>query len=137
MENTTDKDYDEFLTFVHSESAVTEEYTTSNPKNDDDVESGSKTVLNGDRVRRTSSIGLSRRASTTETRRNPFAIREGHALIFSNINMTLVRVGIIYLCNCYFFVAVKLYLIPYTMFTCCISINMNCKRITRMGRGSF
>ena len=94
MENTTDKDYDKFLTFVHSESAVTEDYT-SNPKNNDDVESGSKTaILNGNRVRRTSSIGLSRRASTTETRRNPFAIREGHALIFSNINMTLVRVGI-------------------------------------------
>ena len=94
MESNKDKDYDEFLTFVHSESAVTEDYTTSNPNKNDDVESGSKTILNGNRVRRTSSIGLSRRASTTETRRNPFAIREGHALIFSNINMTLVRVGI-------------------------------------------
>jgi len=93
MDNSKDKDYDEFLTFVHSESAVTEDYT-SNPKNDD-VESGSKTILNGNgAARRTSSIGLSRRASTTETRRNPFAIREGHALIFSNINMILVRVGI-------------------------------------------
>ena len=95
MENTTDKDYDEFLTFVHSESAVTEDYTS---KNNDDVESGTKTKsINGNGQRRTSSIGLSRRASTTETRRNPFAIREGHALIFSNINMTLVRVGISYI----------------------------------------
>ena len=94
MENSKDKDYDEFLTFVHSESVVTDDYSTNLPTKNDDVESGSKTILNGDRVRRTSSIGLSRRASTTETRRNPFAIREGHALIFSNINMTLVRVGI-------------------------------------------
>ena len=88
MENTTDKDYDKFLTFVHSESVITDDY--SNPKNnDDDVEFGSQTI-NGNGVRRTPSIGLSRRASTTETRRNPFAMREGHALIFSNINMTLV-----------------------------------------------
>jgi len=94
MENSKDKDYDEFLTFVHSESVVTDDYSTNLPTKNDDVESGSKTILNGNRVRRTSSIGLSRRASTTETRRNPFAIREGHALIFSNINMTLVRVGI-------------------------------------------
>ena len=78
MESNKDKDYDKFLTFVHSESAVTEDYTTSNPKNDDDdVESGSKTTIHGNGVRRTSSIGLSRRASTTETRRNPFAMREG------------------------------------------------------------
>ena len=102
MENTTDKDYDEFLTFVHSESVITDDYSVppnddySVPpnKNNDDVESGRSKTINGNGVRRTSSIGLSRRASTTETRRNPFAIREGHALIFSNINMTLVRVGI-------------------------------------------
>jgi len=92
MESNKDKDYDDFLTFVHSESAVTEDY---NYTKNNDVESGSKTILNGNgAARRTSSIGLSRRASTTETRRNPFAIREGHALIFSNINMILVRVGI-------------------------------------------
>ena len=95
MESSKDKDYDEFLTFVHSESVVTDDYSTNLPTKNDDVESGrSKTTINGSGVRRTSSIGLSRRASTTETRRNPFAIREGHALIFSNINMTLVRVGI-------------------------------------------
>ena len=95
MDNSKDKDYDEFLTFVHSESVITDDYSVPpSNKNDDDVESGSKTIINGNGVRRTSSIGLSRRASTTETRRNPFAIREGHALIFSNINMILVRVGI-------------------------------------------
>jgi ABC-type lipoprotein export system ATPase subunit len=32
---------------------------------------------------------LSRRASTTEERRNPFAEREGNALMWSNVNMTL------------------------------------------------
>lgn len=96
MDNTADKDYDEFLTFVHEESVITDDYSSPPPNKNDDVESGrstTKTIGNG-AARRTSSIGLSRRASTTETRRNPFAIREGHALIFSNINMTLVRVGI-------------------------------------------
>ena len=32
---------------------------------------------------------LSRRASTTEERRNPFAEREGNALIWTGVNMTL------------------------------------------------
>lgn len=38
---------------------------------------------------RRSRMSSSRRASTTEERRNPFAFREGNALIWRNVNMTL------------------------------------------------
>lgn len=38
---------------------------------------------------RKSRISSSRRASTTEERQNPFAYREGNALIWRNVNMTL------------------------------------------------
>ena len=38
---------------------------------------------------RKSRMSSSRRASTTEERQNPFAYREGNALIWRNVNMTL------------------------------------------------
>ncbi len=41
------------------------------------------------RASRKSQISSSRRASTTEERQNPFAYREGNALIWRNVNMTL------------------------------------------------
>ena len=53
------------------------------------VVSSSSRVSMGHSSRRNS---LGRRASTTEDRRNPFALREGHALIWRNINMVLVSI---------------------------------------------
>ena len=59
------------------------EYTGSH------VVSSSSRVSMGHSSRRNS---LGRRASTAEDRRNPFALREGHALIWRNINMVLVSI---------------------------------------------
>ncbi|KAL7545612.1 hypothetical protein ACHAWF_008965 [Thalassiosira exigua] len=49
---------------------------------------GSSTMVNSARNGRRSN-GMLRRASTTEERRNPFAMREGNALIWRNVDMTL------------------------------------------------
>ena len=63
------------------------------------VTRGAHGEYSGSHVVSSSSMGhssrrnsLGRRASTTEDRRNPFALREGHALIWRNINMVLVSI---------------------------------------------
>ena len=116
-----DDAFDEFLQFVHADSVVTDDYslnpsasskekveTASSSVNDDsrvsvkivssnDVElgNGSKAITTPSRSS-SSAMGISRRgslqASTTETRRNPFAMREGHALIWSDVSMVLVSI---------------------------------------------
>ena len=123
----SDRGFNDFLNFVHGESAITEDYSnsvhfqdnTNNSNAGDDVElganqaeeynngssvvtrgahgeySGSHVVSSSSRVSmghssRRNSLG--RHASTTEDRRNPFALREGHALIWRNINMVLVSI---------------------------------------------
>lgn len=113
-----DDAYDEFLQFVHADSVVTDDYslnpsasskekveTASSSVNgeprvsvkivsNNDVESGNGSKAITTPSRSSSALGISRRgslqASTTETRRNPFAMREGHALIWSNVSMVLV-----------------------------------------------
>ena len=116
-----DDAYDEFLQFVHADSVVTDDYSLDpsasskdkaetasssvkgNPRvsvkmvssNDVELGNGSKAITTTSRSS-SSAIGISRRgslqASTTETRRNPFAMREGHALIWSDVSMVLVSI---------------------------------------------
>ncbi len=43
-------------------------------------------------------VSGSRRASTTEERRNPFAERDGNALIWKDLNMTVVISLTLYIC---------------------------------------
>lgn len=52
---------------------------------------GAKLKLSPSKMSSTSGNGRSVRATTTEERRNPFAGRDGNSLIWSNVNMTLVR----------------------------------------------
>ena len=101
--------FDEFLQFVNSGDIDEETETapssvkivaasTAVSLDNNDVEAGATGGANVKKSsvghsshrssRRTS--GLSRRASTTEERRNPFANREGNSLIWKDVNMTLV-----------------------------------------------
>ena len=130
----SDRGFNDFLNFVHGESAITEDYSnsvhfqdnnntnTNNSNAGDDVELGTNTSRKAEERNNGSSVvtrgahgeysgshvvssssrvsmghssrrnSLGRRASTTEDRRNPFALREGHALIWRNINMVLVGI---------------------------------------------
>ncbi len=49
-------------------------------------------------------MAQSRHASTSEERRNPFAEREGNALIWKNLNMTVVSA---FVCICFLAVIIR------------------------------
>ncbi len=106
--------YDEFLQYVNSPEkeeaapAPTVKLVASAAVAiDGDVETGTKTTTTSHSYSRESTRNANgstahgsnhsrrfstgrRRSSTTEERRNPFALREGNALIWRNVNMTLV-----------------------------------------------
>ena len=102
-------DYNKFLQFLESGGVGGGDGSASASKNDTPITSDhSDTGLLPSNVHRSDSAGqesgaaaaaasasrrsrmsLSRRASTTEERRNPFAYREGNALIWRNVSMTL------------------------------------------------
>ena len=102
-DQTPDKDggYESFVQFLHDDKVKAENKVGSFQA---DEEKGLGDVVAGEtapksngvdlseskRIARGSMMGISRRASTTEERRNPFAAREGNALIWTGVNMTLV-----------------------------------------------
>jgi ABC-type lipoprotein export system ATPase subunit len=96
--------YSKFLSYLqNAEDTTTESYSSTGTSKHNIVENGSVQILSPDEedadapttyTRSKLNISsrrkqLSRRASTTEERRNPFAEREGNALIWRNVNMTL------------------------------------------------
>jgi ABC-type lipoprotein export system ATPase subunit len=102
----SDDGYDNFLSFLHTsttkdvetigdvELASTSRSTSWHPDVPSPFESEEESAdadypINGSKkiVRKMTS----RRASTSEERRNPFAEREGNALIWSGVNMTLIK----------------------------------------------
>eukprot|EP00970_Alexandrium_tamarense_P014500 scaffold4175_cov222-Alexandrium_tamarense.AAC.1 len=101
-DQTPDKDggYESFVQFLHDDKVKAENKVGSFQA---DEEKGLGDVVAGEtapksngvdlseskRIARGSMMGISRRASTTEERRNPFAAREGNALIWTGVNMTL------------------------------------------------
>lgn len=105
--------YDAFVRYVNSSSVPGEEAAPNGSAGSAarvvassavpinlDVEAGEeKAAVHGAATRRSTSAsayssrrsnGVLRTASTTEERSNPFSAREGNALIWSNVNMTLV-----------------------------------------------
>lgn len=100
---TTDDSYNKFLTYLQDPSTngtangdIENNNGTPNPtKNDDEVEDADSSIVHNEVPAARNDISLSRRsrlsrrASTTEERRNPFAEREGNALIWTGVNMTL------------------------------------------------
>lgn len=103
-DQTPDKDggYESFVQFLHDDKVKTENkvgsFQADEEKGLGDVVVAGETAPKSNgvdlseskRIARGSMMGISRRASTTEERRNPFAAREGNALIWTGVNMTLV-----------------------------------------------
>lgn len=101
---TDQRSYSQFLDFIEtsdkSKHAISEHSNTgllppqikrSSEASTGDNASTSNTANGASSISgtRRSKMSSSRRASTTEERQNPFAFREGNALIWRNVNMTL------------------------------------------------
>lgn len=87
--------YDEFLRFVKG-TTMQLDASSAVVVAQSDVEANSRPTSYHPSRRGMRSNGAPRRASTTEERRNSFAPREGNALIWRNISMTLVSFRIQY-----------------------------------------
>lgn len=100
---TEEDSYNKFLSYLQTTNGSTQ---STNDTSNGDVESATTVQITSPdeedadyshssrnnsklRIDISSRRKLSRRASTTEERRNPFAEREGNALIWSGVNMTL------------------------------------------------
>ncbi|KAL7477754.1 hypothetical protein ACHAW6_003548 [Cyclotella cf. meneghiniana] len=98
-DNASDDGYNNFLSFLHStrSPASIGDVETATPRRAEDPTDSSEESADyaSTRVKRLDVSSrrkfVSRRASTTEERRNPFAEREGNALIWRGVNMTLTN----------------------------------------------
>lgn len=98
-DNASDDGYNNFLSFLHStrSPASNGDVETATPRRAEDPTDSSEESADyaSTRVKRLDVSSrrkfVSRRASTTEERRNPFAEREGNALIWRGVNMTLTN----------------------------------------------
>ncbi|KAL7517062.1 hypothetical protein ACHAWX_002016 [Stephanocyclus meneghinianus] len=98
-DNASDDGYNNFLSFLHStrSPASIGDVETATPRRAEDPTDSSEESADyaSAQVKRLDVSSrrkfVSRRASTTEERRNPFAEREGNALIWRGVNMTLTN----------------------------------------------